>query len=63
MNHIPPCLFLSRGDEDDIRDIGKHDFRAVLLYPMLSNANRERNEAGYPERVGNRNCLTSVCGL
>ena len=40
MNHIPPYLFLSREDEDDVRDIGKHDFRLVLLYPMLSNANR-----------------------
>ena len=34
-----------------------------FYFTLLSNANRERNEAGYPERVGNRNCLTSVCGL
>ena len=40
MNHIPPYLFLSREDDDDVRDIGKHDFRLVLLYPTLSNANR-----------------------
>ena len=36
-----PCsaiLFLSREDDDDVRDIGKHDFRSVLLQPMLSNA-------------------------
>ena len=40
MNHIPPYLFLSREDDDDVRDIGKHDFRSVALHPMLSNANR-----------------------
>ena len=39
MNHIPPYLFLSREDDDDVRDIGKHDFRSVVLHPMLSNAN------------------------
>ena len=32
-------LFLSREDDDDIRDIGKDDFGSVLLHPMLSNAN------------------------
>ena len=35
-----PYLFLSREDDDDVRDIGKHDFRSVLVHPMLSNANR-----------------------
>ena len=25
-------------DDDDVRDIGKHDFRSDLLRPMLSNA-------------------------
>ena len=39
-SHIPPYLFLSREDDDDVRDIGKHDFRSVLLHLMLSNANR-----------------------
>ena len=34
--HILPYLFLSL--EDDY-DIGKHDFRSVLLQPMLSYAN------------------------
>ena len=43
MNHIPPYLFLSREDDDDVRDIGKHDFRSVLIHPMLSNANRGRH--------------------
>ena len=38
MSHIPPHLFLSREDDDDVIDIGKHDFRSVLLHPMLSNA-------------------------
>ena len=37
MNHVPPYLFLSREDDDDVRDIGKHDFRSVLLHPMRSN--------------------------
>ena len=40
VNHIPPYLFLSRADDDDVRDIGKHDFRSVQLHPMLFNANR-----------------------
>ena len=39
MNHIPPCLFLSRADDDDVRNNGKCDFRSVLIHPMLSNAN------------------------
>ena len=38
MNHIQPYLFLSREDDDDVRDIRKHD--SVLLHPILSNANR-----------------------
>ena len=39
--HIPPYLFLSREDDvDDVRDIGKHDFRSVLCHSLLSNANR-----------------------
>ena len=37
MNHIPPYLFLSREDDTDVGYIGKHDFRLVLLQPMLSN--------------------------
>ena len=32
-------LFLSREVDDDVRDIGKHDFRSVLLHLMLSKAN------------------------
>ena len=31
--HIPPYLFLSREDYDDVRHAGKSDFRSVLLYP------------------------------
>ena len=27
-----PYLFLSREDDDDVTDIGKHDFRSVLLH-------------------------------
>ena len=40
MNHISPYLFLSREDDDDVRDIGKYDFRFVLLhlcYLMLTS--------------------------
>ena len=36
INHIPPYLFLSLEDDDDARDIGKHDFRSVLLHRTLS---------------------------
>lgn len=35
MNQIPPYLFLSRKDDEDTRDLGKHDFRSVLLQPTL----------------------------
>ena len=31
-------LILSPEDDDDFRDIGKHNFRSVLPYLMLSNA-------------------------
>ena len=37
--HIPLYLYLSRKDEDNVRDIGKHGFPSVLLHSMLSNAN------------------------
>ena len=37
--HIPPYLFLSWEDDHDVRDVGKHDFRSVLLHPMLSSSN------------------------
>ena len=40
MNHIPPYSFLSREDDDDVRNIGKHDFCSVLRHPMCPNANR-----------------------
>ena len=43
--HIPSYLYLSRKDDDDVRGIGKHDFRSVLLHPMLPNANRLRHAA------------------
>ena len=32
-------FILSREHDHDARNIGKHDFRLVLLHPMLSNAN------------------------
>ena len=38
--HVPPYLFLLRDDDNDVKEIGKHDFRSVLLHPMLANANR-----------------------
>ena len=38
--HNPPYLFLSREDDNEVRDIGKKkDFRSVLHHPILSNAN------------------------
>ena len=39
MSHIRPYLFSSPEAEDDVTDIGKHDFPSVLLQPKLSNAN------------------------
>ena len=39
LSHIPPYVFLSREDDDDVRDFGKHDFRSVVLHAMLPNAN------------------------
>ena len=44
--HSPPYLFLSRKYDDGVRDIGKHDFRSVLLHPMLSNANHDNKLRG-----------------
>ena len=41
MSMHEPYVFLSREHDDDVRDIGKHDFRSVLLHSMLSNANRQ----------------------
>ena len=38
-NQIPPCLFRSRKDGNDFRDIEKHDFRTVLRHPMSSADN------------------------
>ena len=35
-NHIPPFLFRLREDDDDIRDIRKHDFRRY--FTLLPNA-------------------------
>ena len=51
MNHILPHLSLSRVDDDDVRDIGKHDFRSfyfTLCYLMqtvgsLSNSDSEED--------------------
>ena len=37
--HNPLHLFLSQEDENDVWDIGKHEFRSVLVHPMLSNGN------------------------
>ena len=39
---VSPYLFLSRADDDDVRDIGKHDFRSILLHSMLSYDNSLR---------------------
>ena len=42
--HIPSYLFLSREDDYDVSDIGKHNFRLVLLHSILSNANLPKRE-------------------
>ena len=39
-------LFLSRKDDNDVRDKDKIDFCSVLTHPMLSNANRTRATVG-----------------
>lgn len=39
MNHIPSYLFLSRQDDDNVGDIGEHDFRSAVLDPIFSIAN------------------------
>ena len=39
--HIKELSLVSREDDDDVRDIGKHDFHSVLLHSMLSNDNTE----------------------
>ena len=45
MNHIPPYLFRSREEANDVRHIGTHDLSSILLHPMLSNANPYKPEA------------------
>ena len=38
---IYPAIFISVTRRQRVRvDIGKHDFRSVLLHPMLSNVNQ-----------------------
>ena len=46
----PTTFCLSRTGDDDVRVIGKHDFRSVLLHPMLSNANlgKDSKTVGFP---------------
>jgi len=40
-------IYLSRDNDDEVRvDIGKNDFRSVLLHPMLSSANQ-----GHPVEI------------
>ena len=57
LNHIPPYLFLSREDDSDVRDVGKHDFRSVVLLPMLSNANPSGNRTRDKKVMGQRKSL------
>ena len=51
-----PCtaIFISvtRLDEDDVRDIGKHDFRSVLSHAMLANANHLKGELSTTSLLG-----------
>ena len=43
MYHVLPYLLLSREVDDDVRDIGKHDFCSILPHPILSNTNLTPN--------------------
>ena len=60
--HILPRLFLSRGDDDDVRDIGKHDFRSVLLHAVLSNTTRRTEAATRAGKHVTDNQRVSVAG-
>ena len=45
-------------DDDDVRDIGKHDLRSVLIHPILPNANHKT------KLKSSRSCLTcSPCEI
>ena len=50
-------LFLSREDDYDVRDIGKHNFRSVLLDPLLSNADHLLVGAMRSTKKRSRTCL------
>ena len=52
MNHIAPYLFLSRENDNEITDVGKHDFRSVLLQFGVTDA----LSAPGQKRVDNRAC-------
>ena len=43
--HILLYLFPSQEEDNDVRDIGKQDFRSVLPHLLLSNGNRIRTTA------------------
>ena len=51
-----PCaaIFISvtRVDDDDLRDIGIHDFRSVLSHAMLSNANPLKGDLSTSSPLG-----------
>ena len=51
-----PCtaIFISvtRLGEDDVRDIGIHDFRSVLSHAMLANANHLKGELSTTSLLG-----------
>ena len=34
LSYLPLYFFLSQMDDDDVRDIGKHDFPSILHHPM-----------------------------
>ena len=46
MNHIPPYLHLSRTDDDDVRDIGKHEFRQPRSQGPFSTFSKWRKDPG-----------------
>ena len=52
INHIPAYLFLSWDDNDDVRNIGKHDF-FFLLHPIWSRYNKVNSSLTSALRLGN----------
>jgi len=58
INPFSTTLISLTEDDDDVRDIGKHDLRSVLIHPILPNANHKT------KLKSSRSCLTcSPCEI